>query len=68
MDDLKEFREAVDDLATHDPAAAEVMFRFVQLINADDKTQSAASMTMLLGQAMSEAEEAYGNSEDATSL
>lgn len=54
----KELREAVTDLCHSDPEAAEIVLRFVQLINSDERNQSAASMTMHLGMAMSEAEDA----------
>lgn len=56
--DLKEFREAIGDLTAADPAAAEVVYRFVELLNADERAQSAASMALHLAEAMVEAEEA----------
>lgn len=54
----KELREAVTDLAFDDDAAAEVVLRFVQIMNNDEFAQSASSMILNLGKALVEIEEA----------
>jgi hypothetical protein len=54
----KELREAVNDLAFDDEAAAEVVLRFVQIMNDDGHAQSASSMILNLGKALVEIEEA----------
>jgi hypothetical protein len=54
----KELREACTDLAFDDEAAAEVVLRFVQIMNDDLHVQSASSMILNLGKALVEVEEA----------
>lgn len=56
----KDLCEAVTDLLFEDPEAAEVVLNFVNRLNEDVRSQSAASMTKHLGAALVECEEAEG--------
>jgi len=61
---IEDLKDAATDLAISDPNAAVVILRFLELVNADSKTQSAASLTWLLGQAMVESEDAVQHEPD----
>lgn len=54
---IEQMISAVENLANSDPEAAAVIHRFLDLVNADDRNQSAASLTLHLGMAMSECED-----------
>lgn len=52
-----ELRAQVNDLAFGDEAAAEVVLRFVQLMNGEENVQSASSMILNLGRALVQIED-----------